>query len=331
MPEHAPASAADLPVELVPFDRGISVDAAEVPATVGALAAALLANARLTATLNAASGIRTRTFIPTPSWVLRLDSGAARIVRERDITIGDPFLVFALDHTDDLLVYTGSWELRLRGVRAPILIGSAPATDDARVAELITAAADPDALMTFAALSAPDALAQIASRRSAASARTAGDIPAMTSAKVRQILLAAGLSRPDDAALNGGYGGAYVRPLSVRNAAKPIALAIRVEVTGVSSRPLTAAEKALPTSQRWQVISTLQAEYAQEWLPRAKAALEAAGWRVVFDVPEAERTYHEKHSAGFYVTRASDDILARFADLATDGRRALTGRLGKPF
>jgi hypothetical protein len=327
------ASAADMPVELVPFSRDIDFDTSAVPATVGELSAALATYASLTATLNAASGIRGRTFLPHPEWVLRAVDGRAEIVREKDIAIGSPFLGMKLERSSDLLTYTAVWELRLRAPKTAIALAAAPAEDGAAIARLVDAAGDPESLMALAALTDPDALATITSRRKAVNAAAAGQIPPMSTVKVRKILLDAGLGRPEDRSIAPAHGGARVRPVNIRQAAKPVTLAIRVEIANVQSRPLTHRETQLPHSEQWKVVSELYREHAATWIPKAKAALEAAGWRVVFeaDPDPKKRSWYERHNPGFYVTRADEDTLNQFDILFREARARFRSAVGKAF
>jgi hypothetical protein len=196
------------------------------------------------------------------------------------------------------------WGLFIQGVNN-VRVALAAWDDPSAVESLVESMADLETLMVMAAITHPKEIADLSSRMTARTLRSARSLPGIDLKKVRTILDAAGLSSAERVAAS-YYGSGRMRLLNLKNGDRNVPVAVAIQAPGrYTEVALTAEEDALPRIERQDLLDARHEAAALQWLAAAKNALAAGGWRAV-DLPEPSRGwyyYSSQKTPVLWVTR----------------------------
>lgn len=179
---------------------------------------------------------------------------------------------------------SSGWKIYLAGAKdAPV--GFARWDDRPALENLVAMMADPDSMLTIAAIMNPEPVAKLTGRLAAASMRSARQLPGIDLKKIRTILGAANVSASLGEESTNRWTAARLRLLTVVSGTKAVPVAVAIQPPYAGGREsLSEEERRLSYQERTELIEQRRAALIEPWLAKARQALVAGGWRLV-DLP----------------------------------------------
>lgn len=232
-----------------------------------------------------------REFLDITSYGLKASPGAAGYIRnDADIAEGIPVIKWKGGNKE--AAGNPRWALYLDGA-ADVEIASAPWSDPAALANVVSMMENPEALFAVGSLLDTGAISSLSARLAARALRSARRLPGIDLKKVRTILDAAGVKTPEDIT---PWNKARMRMLNLTSDDRQVPVAVGIQAYAVDSwTQLTEEERESVPRNDWRAREAMNKVGAQradairiEWIAQARSALLAAGWREV-SLPTPQR------------------------------------------
>jgi hypothetical protein len=222
---------------------------------------------------------------------------------------GNPVLKWVRSENNDPA--KSGWSLYLGGAETAV-VGFARWNDRAAIESLVELMDSPDSMMTIAGITTPEPIAALTARMTARNLRASRSLPGIDLGKVRKILYDANLGSTEE---SGRYNSARLRLLTIKSGGKNVPVAAAISAPTMPSRPLTEEESALNWREKRLLQDALISEARGPWLEKAKAAMTAAGWRVL-NLNPPRRAHYASSTDVVWATRLDAETWSSVAAAA---------------
>jgi hypothetical protein len=223
---------------------------------------------------------------------------------------GNPVLKWVRGDNNDSS--KSGWSLYLGGAENAV-VGFAQWNDRAAIESLVELMDSPDSMMTIAGISTPEPIAALTARMTARNLRVSRSLPGIDLGKVRKILYDANLGSTE---ANGRYNSSRLRLLTIKSGGKNVPVAAAISAPSMPSRPLTEEENALGWREKRTLQDALISEARGPWMEKTKAAMIAAGWRVLDLNPPRRAHYYAGTNDVVWATRLDAETWSSVAAAA---------------